>query len=226
MFGGCEPAVVHRCWHLQANAAGQTGHREFGSNVDDLQALILCSKLSSLFSSIFFSFHFNLYSISSTNISLHFPYSHLTFTQLHQLKPPTSATAIMPSERTAEGTWRGACLRGRGQWRNQDRSCLQPEKLADEARMETKHETFCIVPHPTAEVGPRKQPVGVPASLLLTAHWSNHELMCLNRKKRDPWFKKKKKKDELAKRYCGGLIKIIKYKKSKNKTKKKLCRHI
>ncbi|KAF6721155.1 hypothetical protein FQA47_021431 [Oryzias melastigma] len=57
----------------------------------------------------------------------------------------------MPSERTAEGTWRGACLRGRDQWRNQDRSCLQPEKLADEARMETKHETFCIVPHPTAE---------------------------------------------------------------------------
>lgn len=43
--------------------------------------------------------------------------------------------------------------------------------------MESKHETFYVVLHQTTgDVGPHKQPVGLPAFLLLTAHWSYHEL--------------------------------------------------
>lgn len=154
-----------------------------------------------LFSFIFtFPSHsfFSFFLTSHLSI-IFFPSStHFVFTQLHQLRRHMSATAIMPFEGTTEDEerdWTGDG--GAVSWGSAKRK-KEPSFFADWPKNRRTDRApngiqawdilYCSASN-HREVGPHKQPVSVPASPLLTAHWSYHELTCFKKKKETTWKK-------------------------------------
>lgn len=112
------------------------------------------------------------------------------FRQLHQLRQHTSATVIMPSEGTAE-EGRASGARPAESKTEVSITTGLVEDLANGQKVQwnpsMRH--FVLLPIKSLRWD-HKQPVSVPALLLLSAHWSCHELSCLKQQKKWQWTEK------------------------------------